>query len=245
MDGSRNALSDHWFLAAHLAPQDHWTDDQRRWLVDHQASLGTTCSAPSKCRGEKAPWILHKLHLWHERRTKHDKAEEQWRVGGHFPYLGVPVTIAADSASPSMEFSGELYAPAREDRLSLPLSVVQSSERLQGKVYQWLHDRAKAYFAVRLDHFCALAGSEIKSWRLAAPKARWGSCSSDRRIMLNWRLIHFPVNVVDYVVAHEVAHLRHMNHGPQFWQEVARLYPDYKQARGALRSHHPGSMPLF
>ena len=70
---------------------------------------------------------------------------------------------------------------------------------------------------------------------LSAARTRWGSCSLKTGIRLNWRLIHFPPHVIDYVVAHELAHLREMNHSPSFWAVVGQLFPTYKAARADLK----------
>ena len=67
--------------------------------------------------------------------------------------------------------------------------------------------------------------------------SRWGSCGSDGALCFCWRLILAPEAVLDYVVAHEVAHLRYMNHGPRFWALVARLTPDAKGAQAWLKAH--------
>ena len=74
-----------------------------------------------------------------------------------------------------------------------------------------------------------------KRWALSSARTRWGSCAADGSIRLNWRLMHFPVEIIDYVVAHELAHLREMNHGPRFWSAVGELFPDWKRAREWLR----------
>ena len=71
---------------------------------------------------------------------------------------------------------------------------------------------------------------------LSAARTRWGSCSLRSGIRLNWRLIHFPLHVIDYVVAHELAHLREMNHSPRFWSVVGQLYSDYRAARDELKA---------
>ena len=70
---------------------------------------------------------------------------------------------------------------------------------------------------------------------LSAARTRWGSCSSKTGIRLNWRLLHFSPHVVDYVVAHELAHLREMNHSPRFWAVVAQLCPNFKTTRDELK----------
>ena len=193
----------------------------------------------------KAPWILRKLQALHERQQHLATAQACWQDGGKFPYLGVYVRLAIRPEIGSAQFKGNVDQPSGRDILALPLQADSSMDRVRERVYTWLQRRALDLFDSRLQHYCRLSGTTLRGWRLASPNARWGSCSSDGRIMLNWRLIHYPSDVVDYVVAHEVAHLRHMNHGPQFWREVGRLHPGYAQARQALKPHHPGSLPLL
>lgn len=194
---------------------------------------------------DKAPWILRKLRAVHERQQHLATADARWQDGGCFPYLGVYISLAIrpDAGSPS--FGGDPWSPAGGDVLSLPLQADSSGDRIRERVQGWLQQQARIYFEQRLRHFCELAGVTLKGWRMASPNGRWGSCSSDGRIMLNWRLIHFGPEVLDYVVAHEVAHLRHMNHGPDFWREVGHLCPDFIRLRQALKPHHPGSLPLL
>jgi len=207
-----------------------------RWVPNRQVAEAVRA---------KASWILRKLVALQERQHHLATADARWRDGGAFPYLGVYVTLAVRPDAGSAQFSGQRLQPAHGDTLVLPLQADSSADRIRERVHTWLQQQARELFEARLNHYCELAGVTLSAWRLASPAARWGSCSSDGRIMLNWRLIHFPSDVVDYVVAHEVAHLRHMNHGPQFWREVGRLHPGYAQARQALKPHHPGSLPLL
>lgn len=193
----------------------------------------------------KAPWILRKLSALHARQQHLATADARWQDGGRFPYLGVYVTLAIRPDAGAAHFSGDPMRPATADILSLPLQADSGTGRIRERVHAWLQQQALALFEARLHHYCGQAEVRLTGWRLGSPAARWGSCSSDGRIMLNWRLIHFAPDVVDYVVAHEVAHLRHMNHGPAFWREVGRLYPDFGRARQALKPHHPGSLPLL
>jgi predicted metal-dependent hydrolase len=78
--------------------------------------------------------------------------------------------------------------------------------------------------------------------KLSSASTRWGTATADGTIRLNWRLIHFALPVIDYVAAHEVAHLREMNHSPAFWATVASIYPDYADAKARLKNEH---LPLF
>ena len=83
--------------------------------------------------------------------------------------------------------------------------------------------------------FATRLGVRMTRLALSSASTRWGSASADGSIRLNWRLVHFALPVIDYVVTHELAHLREMNHSPAFWDVVRTALPDYEQARGALR----------
>jgi predicted metal-dependent hydrolase len=74
-----------------------------------------------------------------------------------------------------------------------------------------------------------------KKLSLSSAGTRWGSASADGSIRLNWRLVHFKMSVIDYVVAHELSHLRVMDHSPRFWDTVASVMPDYPQLRRQLK----------
>lgn len=99
-----------------------------------------------------------------------------------------------------------------------------------------LRDRARECFGERLRHYAPLLGVELPPLSLSSARTRWGSCSRRGGVRLNWRLIHFPPAVVDYVVVHELAHVREMNHSARFWSIVERLYPEYRTAREQLKT---------
>ena len=98
-----------------------------------------------------------------------------------------------------------------------------------------LRERAREHFASRLAPLAAVIGVSVPALALSSARTRWGSCSTKSGIRLNWRLIHFPEAIIDYVVVHELAHLRHMNHGPRFWSLVDVGCPDYRAARVELQ----------
>ncbi|MFZ1812456.1 MAG: SprT family zinc-dependent metalloprotease [Candidatus Saccharimonadales bacterium] len=98
---------------------------------------------------------------------------------------------------------------------------------------------AKAYLPRRLSHLAERYGFTYSSVRYSNAKGRWGSCSSRGVISLNVALMRLPMQYVDYVLVHELAHTKHLNHSLAFWTEVARCYPDYKAARKALKTYNP------
>jgi len=193
---------------------------------------------------EKSRWIRDKLKSSRERLALLALQDTQWRAGGRIPYLGVMIELRLDGTGEA-RFGGDAGSPAPGDPLYLPLPDGAEGSRIQERAQAWLQARAAEDFEYRLRRALALSGQRMAGWGLSAAQGRWGSCSGQRRIRLNWRLIHLPPALIDYVVAHEVAHLREMNHGPAFWREVERLYPDFKAARDALARHHPASLPLF
>lgn len=98
-----------------------------------------------------------------------------------------------------------------------------------------LQRRALEHFRPRLAATTALIGRPPPPLSLSSARTRWGSCSVRSGIRLNWRLIHLPPALIDYVIAHEVAHLVEMNHGPRFWKLVESIYPEWRNARAALK----------
>ena len=100
----------------------------------------------------------------------------------------------------------------------------------------WTKSETKRLFAARLAFWSE--GLEVAPFRLVvtAPRCRWGSCTARNEIRLNWRLIQAPPALLDYVVAHEVCHILHKNHGRAFWRALEKLMPDYKARRLALRA---------
>jgi hypothetical protein len=193
---------------------------------------------------QKTAWIRDKLRARGERLELLALQAEQWRDGGRIPYLGVTVTLHLDGSGP-LRYQGDPLAPHTGDSLWLPLPRDAESGRIQERAQGWLQQRARIDFEARLHDCLMRSGRSMAGWSLSSAQGRWGSCTVQRHIRLNWRLIHFAPHLIDYVVAHEVAHLGHMNHGPRFWREVDRLYPGFKQARDMLARHTPATLPLF
>lgn len=167
-------------------------------------------------------WIRQKLDEWKKR-----PVVEALRIadGVQLPFLGRPATIHLARGA-----SRGIWQP-QEHTLTLCLRSPADAPRVLEKV---LRAQARALFGERLAYHAPRLGVELPRLSLSAARTRWGSCSRHSGIRLNWRLIHFPLPVIDYVVVHELAHLREMNHSPAFWSIVERLYPDYRTARKEL-----------
>lgn len=199
---------------------------------------------------QKARWILSKLEAWQSRREQLSLAHTRWQHEGDFPYLGIAVQLALGAAPIAgalgqAHYQGDPTLPTAADVLHLSLPMSAESTRVRDITEAWLQQQAAHILQSRLQDMAAQHGLAVRSLRLSSARTRWGSCTSDGRIMLNWRLIHFSPAIIDYVIAHELAHLREMNHSSRFWHEVERIIPEYEQARAALRSHHPGDTPVL
>jgi predicted metal-dependent hydrolase len=95
--------------------------------------------------------------------------------------------------------------------------------------------QGEGIFAERLAIHAPRLGVAVPPLRLSSARTRWGSCSHHGGISLNWRLVFMPIAVIDYVVCHELAHLKEMNHSPRFWSVVGQLCPDWRRLRLELR----------
>ena len=114
--------------------------------------------------------------------------------------------------------------------------------QIRDAVQSWLQRQAKRIFQERCAHFAQRLGVRLTRLTLSSAATRWGSASADGSVRLHWRLVHFGLPVIDYVVTHELAHLREMNHSSAFWDVVRSVLPDYEMARGALRAE---VLPVF
>ncbi len=114
--------------------------------------------------------------------------------------------------------------------------VLPEGERTASALRRALQARALDWHRQRVAALCGRLDLPAPAVRLTSARTRWGSCSSRSGIRLHWRLIHLPPTLIDYVVAHEVAHLVEMNHSPRFWAVVEALYPDWRAARRQLRA---------
>jgi predicted metal-dependent hydrolase len=118
--------------------------------------------------------------------------------------------------------------------LSLPMPRLRDRD-LQAKAQAALQRLAQRELPERVQHLSATQGIAVSAISVRAQRTRWGSCSPRGEISLNWRLVQVPEWVRDYVILHELAHRRHLNHSARFWQEVERLCPDYEAAETWLR----------
>lgn len=189
---------------------------------------------------EKQRWILSKLNERRERSARRLQPQMQWCDGAALPYLGgdIILRLAAGRAA-GIEFT----ETTRELTVCLPADA--GEQQLKDRVQGWLQGEARRIFAERLPLYAARLEVTYRTFSLSSATTQWGSCTADGRIRLNWRLVHFALPLIDYVIAHELSHLREMNHSPRFWATVQSVFPEFQSAKKALRVHAQETLPVF
>ena len=172
-----------------------------------------------------AGWVLEKLH---SRPPAQPVAAFEPVEGASVPFLGEAWQLRLGRGNNRV-----LWHEQGPDKvLELALRAGADARQL---LLRGLQQRSLELFTHRVEEFCLRLGRPMPAVALSNARTRWGSCSSRSGIRLHWRLIHLPLPLIDYVVAHEVAHLVEMNHSPRFWSVVESLYPGHVAARRALR----------
>jgi len=176
---------------------------------------------------ENQRWIFSKQVQWRAWCERLRQSAICFADGGRVRYLGQPMTLRL-GATASHADSG-----TTEIHLAVPVSASEADVR---QVLQaWLHEQARRIIGERVERFADRTPARFAGWCLSSARTQWGSCSHNGRVRLNWRLVHFALPVIDYVIAHELAHLRELNHSVRFWNEVARLLPGFEAARDQIK----------
>lgn len=171
---------------------------------------------------EKREWITRKIA---EVRRRPMVIARNFVTGESLDYLG---------RSYSLDVGDYQLIEIVDDRLLLP-QLYRSTPRT--KLERWYQRQARAVFRERIEYFSPLMGCRPTSVALSSARRQWGSCAHDGTIRLNWRLVMAPLEIIDYVVVHELAHLTVPNHSARFWRCVAEAVPDYARHRRWLREH--------
>jgi predicted metal-dependent hydrolase len=198
-------------------------------IVERDGSL--TVRAPKRAALSDIEQFIQQKSGWIERSREKIKAigmpaQKQYTDGEKFLFLGNAYELRlVDSQLPTLAF---------DDGFTLSIAA-----RAQGEKFfiDWYKKQAAQIFPERVLYHARLHGFAPKQIKINSAKTRWGSCGSNGNINFTWRLVMAPLDVIDYVVLHELAHLRVRNHSPQFWKLVASIDANYKKKRKWLREN--------
>lgn len=196
---------------------------QRDGKVIVRAPLRASLKAINAFVESKSAWIIEKKALAAQYvpapARQFTNGEKFWLLGKHIPLRIVDGQRAALRL-------GEEFLLARK-----------AQPHARGFFERWYKAQALGVLSERVNLFAVQHGFRYEKLRISSARTRWGSCSSRGTLSFSWRLVMAPPEVIDYVVIHELAHLRVKNHSPAFWAEVARLMPGYKSSREWLRKN--------
>ncbi len=197
---------------------------------------------------EKSHWILNKLS---QREANHVE-KIQWIDGEHLLYLGNDIQL---SISPNHRNKKPVFdenklkitalqpqglspqnIPAKAGYSCVKPNIHTSFSRM---IIQWYKQQAKLDFSRRLEILAAKIGVETPPLTLSNAQSRWGSCNSRGEVRLSWRLLQAPPHIINYVICHELAHLKQMNHSAKFYAVLESLFPNYKAAEKELKTLSP------
>ena len=177
---------------------------------------------------EKRRWILDKLAKFGK--TRLPSAQKELKSGDVVPYLGQNVEVVTQIDHRKTD---SVYL----DGNRLMVSLGSKGSRLSSLLECWYRQKAEELFRDKVGRLCSMLGVNHSRLSIRGAKTRWGSCSHKGNLNFNWKLMMVPESVIDYVIIHELAHLKEMNHSRKFWNLVAEQCPQWRKHRKWLKDH--------
>ncbi len=176
---------------------------------------------------EKANWVVEKLGSWQSKKN----VEPKWLDGEKLDFRGDAITLRI---IPSL-FNSPPHL--KGEQLIIFIKDITDEAKVEKIVTQWYRTEALLVFQECVAHYAPLIKVSPSQIKLSSARTQWGSCNSRGIVRLNWHLVKMPLNLIDYVVVHELAHLVEMNHSAAFWRIVESVYPDFAKCRSELRNY--------
>ncbi len=175
---------------------------------------------------DKADWVVQKLDGWQAKKAP----PIFWAEGTRIPFRGEDfvLTLTPRTRGAAPQLHGEV--------LHVPVGMDAESAHIEKAVTSWYRNEALRVFEECVEHFAPLLQVSPREIKLSSATTQWGSCTVRGVVRLNWQLVKMPLHLIDYVVVHELAHLREMNHSAAFWAVVGSACPDYTKLRRELKS---------
>lgn len=199
-----------------------------------------------------APWLISNKGIqvfidqhkhWIEKhwvkieKFKKIRPEFHYKSGDTFYYFGEPVTLDVSPTKnkrPSIKIRGDKMLIT----LHSDIGKQEGINSIKKAIEEFYRKKAEEVIRDRLDFFNENYGFSFNRVTMRDQKSRWGSCSRLKNLNFNWRLIMAPIEIIDYVVVHELCHLKEMNHSARYWALVSRTLPEHKKSRKWLKENH-------
>ena len=200
------------------------------------SSAGLTIVIPKSYKLERIPdllrekgrWVLSKLAKYSQAQLAID--ERELKSGDTIPYLGQDIEVVIQQIQGNAD-------TVKLDRNKLVVGIRTNNHRLYLALESWYRIQAGKFIREKVDEVSAYLGVRYNRITIRGQKTRWGSCSRRGNLSFNWKLMMAPEPVIDYVIIHEIAHLKEMNHTKKFWLLVAQHCPGWRQHKKWLKDH--------
>jgi hypothetical protein len=196
-----------------------------------RSPLFVTTAQLEKFIQEKSGWVQQKLI---QQQGQIDEVPQRtYTSGSQIPLLGKPLTLTVNRQT-----QADIFRYGDELRVYLASrSRLADEDQARKLVSQWYQRQALTLLTTKTDLAAQAIGAKHIGVTIKATRSKWGHCTIRGAIQYNWQILLAPEPIVDYLVAHEVSHLRHHNHSSDFWHVVASICPDYKARRAWLKAH--------
>ncbi len=198
------------------------------------APTGISFSEVESLLGSKRNWIYK--HYTQIQSINEEERDHTWEDGETVLYMGRDYNIRIFNCrgkKTSVGFNGKEF----EVYVDSSISGAERDCSIKKAFKGWFIGRAREIIGNRLELFTEITGLKYNSFKIKEQKTRWGSCSGKGNLNFNWRIVMSPQWVVDYVVLHEICHLKYLNHSEKYWNMVSKYNPDYKKAKKWLKEH--------
>lgn len=217
-----------------------WSD-RRKTIAIAVDQYGVTVTAPTNTSQGKIDATVYQKASWIRSQQKHfEEMNEHIHVrdflsGEKLPYLGRQYSLKVQKndsiLQPSLIYQqGKFIA-------HLPIDTLESNHReiLYPLYKDWVHTKGEAFIKSRIGRFAVKLQEEPSAIKIKEQQQRWGSCTANGQVLINWRILLAPVSIIDYVLAHELSHLIYMDHSKAFWDTLGMLVTDYEERKEWLR----------
>jgi predicted metal-dependent hydrolase len=200
--------------------------------VEIKAPTGTPASFIHDLTEKKVTWIVKRLRVLDSMDYLH--TERNYHEGEVFFFLGTPFTL---SVNPDTVVTGGIRQDERNLIVSIPRSLPgpDHPHYIRKLVQDWYRDQASRIIGEKIQEYARVLDVEPPPFRLRNVRRRWGSCNHENNLNFNIRLAMAPIGLVEYVVMHELCHIRHKNHSRVFWESLRDVMPDCRERRDRLK----------
>lgn len=215
--------------------------NRRKTIAIAVDSNGVSVTAPTNTTQEKidsavyqkAPWIRAQIKHFNE---MNDAIHKRLFLSGEkLPYLGrqyrLKIEIGEATLNPSIRFHHGMFI----GQVPFGTPLENYRDTLFPLYEKWIREKGEVFIKSRIERYTIKLSKQPVEVKLKEQQQRWGSCTTGGEVLINWRLLLAPVSVIDYVLAHELVHLKHMNHSNEFWETMRMLMSNYEEKKEWLR----------